>query len=503
MVAIKKTSSKITSNLAFNNAHIYLTRPPNPTSSYVSWAKDTYIEMHWSKYQIKETDMRAKTATFTSPHYLDLTTGVYCVWINSPMHEDFAGVIISVDYDKDTGLYDYQCQDFSRFYQSKFELVTNAKITLHRVLQWLITRGGFDIYGKVSKKQLNQYKNELSGLRPAYQYEQMYWSYYTSFINKINKMSPNKQKIYKFNPMTLKNLMVIRDKSFIEAIRDLVYGTGAYIDVYFTKNGVLKIEPYFVEDLYQTGLYLTTPELADAKYKFDTTDIITGVIINGDKLDGGTYKSSEELVKLDLTAFFGRLATSVKGETTTTQNTNNNKDTKKSTNAKNQNNPYNTKKKTVYLTSDNISTKSKDKQFMKDVAKILNKNGWKTTVGGVGPNEHYKCKVKDGVWFTIFGGADGAVFKQAGGNNAYTRGVKSKHSRTVIGMHGGGDIRKGGKYYKYLPRAHDDNYSPSSFKGLSYPLNYLTKNKVPIMYASNAKEMASKFIAGGEVADAL
>jgi hypothetical protein len=65
-------------------------------------------------------------------------------------------------------------------------------------------------------------------------------------------------------------------------------------------------------------------------------------------------------------------------------------------------------------------------------------------------------------------------------------------------MHGGGDIRKGGKYYKYLPRAHDDNYSPSSFKGVSYPLNMLTKGKVPIMYASNVDQMVSKFLAGGD-----
>jgi hypothetical protein len=65
-------------------------------------------------------------------------------------------------------------------------------------------------------------------------------------------------------------------------------------------------------------------------------------------------------------------------------------------------------------------------------------------------------------------------------------------------MHGGGDIRKGGKYYKYLPRAHDDNYSASSFKGVSYPLKMLTDGKVPIMYAGNVKDMVAKFLAGGD-----
>ena len=31
-----------------------------------------------------------------------------------------------------------------------------------------------------------------------------------------------------------------------------------------------------------------------------------------------------------------------------------------------------------------------------------------------------------------------------------------------------------------------------------YPLKMLTKGKVPIMYASNAKQMAAKFLAGGD-----
>ena len=186
MVAIKKTSKKITTNIGFNEAHIYVTRPDNPRKSYVTWKKGMYGEWHWSKYQIKETDMRTKTATFTSPNYVDLTTGLYCVLISSPFHEDFGGVIISVEYDKDTGLYDYQCQDFSRFYQSKFELVTNAKITLYQVLQFLITRGGINPFGKVTKKMLNEYKHELSGLRPAYQYEQIYWKFQNTILREIN-----------------------------------------------------------------------------------------------------------------------------------------------------------------------------------------------------------------------------------------------------------------------------------------------------------------------------
>ena len=58
----------------------------------------TCLEVHYTKYQIKETDMRVKTATFTSPDYIDLTTGLYYVLISSKYHENFSGVILDVDY---------------------------------------------------------------------------------------------------------------------------------------------------------------------------------------------------------------------------------------------------------------------------------------------------------------------------------------------------------------------------------------------------------------------
>lgn len=508
MTAIKKTSTKIVSNLGFNEAHIYVTRPKNPRKSYVTWKEGTYGEWHWSKYQIKETDMRTKTATFSSPNYIDPTTGLYCVLISSPMHEDFGGVILSVEYDKNSGVYDYQCQDYSRFYQSQFELITNAKTTIHRVLQCLVSRGGVSAFGKVSKKQLNEYKDELSGLRPAYQYDQKYWRYKTKMVNKINKMSSEKQKQYTFNPMTDKPLMIIRNKSFIEAIRDIVYGSGAYIDVYFNKYGVLKIEPYFITDLFQTGLHLTTPEVASAKYKFDTTNIITGVTITGDKLDVGSYKTSKQLVNLDLSAFFGTLVTSVKGDTdNNTDKKGSNKDSKKSTSTNKTDNPYGTKNKTVYISSDNIHGKSKDKQYMNDIAKILKKNGWKTKIVGVGPNTHYHINVKKGVWFCIYGGADAGLLKEQAGPSAYKNMEKKLNSRTVIGFKKKPgtngppcDIRKGGKCYKWLLRSSDNK---PGFKGLNYPSKVLIKGKVPFMYAWSAKEMASKFMAGGDEVKAL
>lgn len=485
MVAVTKTKDAIEFNTSTNRAHIYVNRLPMAQKIFTDWVNKDHI--HWSKYQIKETDMRVKTATFTSEMYLDLTTGVYAVLITSPYHEDFSGIILSVEEDNDKGLYNYQCQDWTRQYQNKIDMIA-INITTHRILKHLLTHGELPLTGDITNKQKN-YKTALSGLKPAYQYNQKDYG------------MTRDGKAYNYNPMEQKNKVIIRNKSTIEAIRDLVFGSGAYIDVYANKYGVIQIEPYHKKDFLNNGVTLSANEILDRTIKFDTTNIVTGVEVQStDTLKAGKAYSSENLTGLDLAALFGNNGVTI---TNPAQNKNTSASTasKKSTTTKKSNNPYNTKAKNIYLNSDNIKGKSADKKFMNDIAKLLKKQGWKTKVVGVGPNFHtekYAKKYKNGVWFCIYGGADGAVFKECAGKNSYTNTLKKNNLRTVIGMRQGCSILKGGKCYKYLKRAHDDNYSPSSYKGISYPLNVLTKAKVPIMYAGTAEKMVAKFLKGGD-----
>ena len=484
MGAIVKTTQTVNGTYAANNAYILITRKSDAQGLDVMW--DGYVNIIWEKYTITESDFRIKTATFSTPQYLDLTTGTYAILITTPLHEDFGGTIIDIDYDSKTGLYSYQCQDWSRAYQGKIDVVSKKK-TVHRLLQFLITQGGVPLVGAVSKAKLKQYKKVLSGLRPAYQYNQKAFG-----------------SIIDFNPMTVKSNVIIRGKSWIEAIRDLVFGSGAYIDVYFDKYGRIQIEPYTKNDFFNTGLLLTAREIGEYTQSFDTTNIITGVTVeSNDKSKNGKHYTSRDLIGIDLAAIFGNLTTVIGNPNQNSSSTNSSRNSSKNFNKQSSTktktkNPYGTKKKTVWLNSDNILGKSSDMKFMKDIAKILRKNGWKTKIIGVGPNYHTEKYMgpKNGIWFCIYGGADAAVFREAAGKNSYTNKLKKLGSRTVIGMHGGADIRKGGKAYKWLPRAHDDNYSGSGFKGLSYPLNVLTKGKVPIGYASTAKQMAAKFLKG-------
>ena len=70
---------------------LHLQNPNNPNSHVDSWSEGTNI--HYSKYSIKETDLRIKTATFSSPDYIDLTTGMYAILISSKYHENFSGIV--------------------------------------------------------------------------------------------------------------------------------------------------------------------------------------------------------------------------------------------------------------------------------------------------------------------------------------------------------------------------------------------------------------------------
>ena len=494
MTAIIKTNIDLfdVNLVTKENTHIFVSRKVNAINIGMDWKhKD---EIPWSDYDIDETDMRQKTAKITTPQYLDLTTGQYCVLITSKEHENFAGIFLSdeFEYNPYTGLYTYQCQDFSRTYQGKFDLIAQ-NIKLHRVLQFLITHGAYPLTGKISKKIKKEWKKPLSGLRPAYQYDQ---EFYGSTI--------------RFNPMTQNVTAIIRNQSWIEAIRNLVFGTGAYIDVYFDKYGVLHIEPYHKDDLFNSGLYLTTPEIASAKYKFDTTNILTGVVVQStNTAKVGKYYGSSSLLNLDLSVFFGNLTGMISNPNQSTTNTGKSGKTatgKKSSTATKTSNPYGTKKKEVWVSMDSAGSASADKNFLNNVCKQFKKNGWKAHNMGRGPETHYRQrnKAKNGVWFMIFNGHDPGVFREVANDPWFRSPLVKNNSRSVIGMHKSPhSILKGGDRYTKVNKAWDDNYSGRD-TSIKYPLKYLTNHGVPICYGKDydASKMVAKFIAGGDNPDA-
>ena len=72
MVAVKKTKTlQYDTNLVANQTHIYVSRKVNANQIRINWKNKD--DIYWSKYQIKETDMRTKTAKLPNespPNYL-------------------------------------------------------------------------------------------------------------------------------------------------------------------------------------------------------------------------------------------------------------------------------------------------------------------------------------------------------------------------------------------------------------------------------------------------
>ena len=452
----------------------------NPNHFVGDWSKSQ--NMPYTKYTIKESDMRVKTASFVSPNYVDLTIGQYAIRIISKYHENFAGVILDVDYDEDTGLYTYQCQDFSRLYISKFEAIWD-KMQIYECLMQLICRGQINTK-KFSRKG---FKDILSGLRPLKMYDQ--------------SLYPNQH--YKGNPFKQNISLISRDKSWIEVIRSIVYGSLGFFDVWFNDKGILQIEPLSKTDWENTGLHLSSTEYANRKFKFSTTNAITGVVVSGSDASYGKAYKSKQLTKLDLSAFFGNVVTSISDpvQKSATKKTSNAVKNKNNTGAINSDNPYGTKRKVVYLNIDSIDGDSSDQNKMDKMCDLLKKYGWECHTCGVGNWSHYKRRgeVYGGIWFTLYGGACAGTLYETCTNNWFRKPLVNHGSRTVVGFFPpAGDIRKGGKYYKWLPRAHDDGFSSYNFTGVSHMADMLTKCAVPFMYAKNPAEMVSKFLKGGD-----
>ena len=422
-------------------------------------------EIPFTKYQIKETDFRVKTANITTPTRLDLTGGVHTIKIVSSFHENFTGFLLSDEFTENKdGTYTYQCQDMSRQYQTKIELNMTGSVTIHRVLKWLMTRGGIPTTGTITKELSDTWKGVLSGLRPQAYYDQKLWGNYLN----INTMS------YKPN-------MIIRNKSIIETIRDLTIGEMRYIDVYFDEDsGLLQIEPFSVKDWMNSGLYLTTDEVMERKFKFDTTNAITGALIEAENKGSiGHRYLSKDLTGLNLSAFFGYLndsasspiqsnGTSSSGSSKTNATTNK---SKTSTNTANMKNPFNNKAKRILVSADDGSD-----GYKKKIIEFLKKDGWSVTDIGTWSDAHSesyrRLDKKYAVNLTIFNGPDPKTIDEC-----ITGWLKGKHEKYgIMPVHmfdssswkgKTGRYNKKGMWYKRfgdfegyrLPKAWDDNFS--------------------------------------------
>ena len=459
---------------------------------FIDWKNANSLP--YTKYQIKETDMRIKTATFTTSVHYDLTQGQYAILIKSKYHENFAGVILDIEYDEKTKLYTYQCQDFNRKYIEKFELaVGNAK--LYNLLRYLLTFGEIKPWSKPTKKQLKAQKLHLSGLRALGKYDQSLY----------------KGNLYKKNPFKQSISLIMRDKTYIEGIRDLVYNSLGHFDVYFNDRGVVQIQPLSKTDWENTGLILND-EYYDRKFKFSTTNAITGVNVTGSDDTIGDMFHFSQLRGLNLASFFGNVVTSTPNpanQTSAVQKTNNtnknkNKNKNKTNNTINNKygNPFNNKKKKAWINADGGSNGMKNA-----LAKQLQKNGWKVHVGATYSNAHYSDYwnvSKDySVYITIYNGFCAGTIREAYSSKIQNILRKKGVQLVVVFDTASWNNARGMKPYKYgdfshysVHRAWDDNFS-SGDPSIKNVEKWFKKQKAVYCASPTASQVMKQFNAGG------
>ena len=433
-------------------SQIYVFKAKSNTSLNVAntYKIDSTSKIPFSKYNIKETDMRVKTATFTSPIYVDLTQNKWFVRIASPYHENFGGIILSVEKDEDSGMYDYQCQDYSRNYQSKDKLI-NTTCSYYEVLQKLIV--GSMQSGPLSRTQKQTYSYTLSGLQPISKYRQ--------------KVLPN---LSYQNPLKKVNKFVM-EGSAIEKIRNICYQEGSAIDVYFDQNGIIKVVPYNYQNWLQPKIIISDNSLASRNIKMDTTNIITGVrVYNSEKKKYEASYNSKELIGFDLASIYGNLRTSIDVGNEASESSHTSDGTVINNLGLRGTGKTFSKGKKIYINTDLGYGKSKDKQWVSQVVAELKKLGYKNVyAGGVGPNRANaevvgKNAHKNSVVVCACSGISLDTYVTATGK-WYQNGMKKNNVRPIYAFrtnkNGGAVTRDLDNDNWSLGKAHDDKISGS------------------------------------------
>lgn len=135
----------------------------------------------------------------------------------------------------------------------------------------------------------------------------------------------------------------------------------------------------------------------------------------------------------------------------------------------------------VYITSDNINNPTTDNARVKSIIKGLKALGINAHALGLGPNTHItalKANIpKNALVVDIYGGADaGLIYEMASSWYKSLKGSKKVFTvywptaKCITGL-------------DYLVRAHDDNYDPSSFKGIAHPDQFLKKHGYSYIYS--------------------
>ena len=139
----------------------------------------------------------------------------------------------------------------------------------------------------------------------------------------------------------------------------------------------------------------------------------------------------------------------------------------------------------VYITSDYINGATTDMNRINAIVNGLKALGINAINAGLGANTHYSVLQNSSVpanalIVDIYGGADAGVIYEMG--QSYYKKLVGTRKVFCVWMAPSSVNITG---LAWLPRAHDDNYSPSSFTGLAHPDQYLLNNGYNYIYSGD------------------
>ena len=447
-------------------------------------------ELPFTSYDIDEDGYREKSATIKTNQHLDLSAGTWIVLIVGE-HENFAGVILTEDYDASSNSYSYKCKDFHIFYRDKFTR-TYKKATGRRILTDLLTYNKIG-QNKITKKDKKR-KDKVTG------YPKRLLEKYARQLNGLKSNSKYEMKNYgaskAFNPLSkqYKN-QKLENKSLWDFIKAYTVGTGAFLDLYINDYGTLIVQPFDIEN-WRKPKYLISDVYNNLKFKSSTENIVTDVTINGK-----TYTTSN-ISKDELNDIFIQNTTRINN--TTTSSTSTGAGQRENTTQANteKGHPFVCKNNEAWVNMDLRTTYANDGKWLHKVCDELKKLGWKVHYVGVGPgyqtNPSHFSKARNGLWVTIDNGIDPAVLRELA-NAGYCAGVLAKHGCVPFLAYVGIDrsrFTKGHAGYDHIGVAHDDNGNGIA---LDYPAGYLAECGVPFAFCGDsAREVAEKINNGGD-----
>lgn len=148
----------------------------------------------------------------------------------------------------------------------------------------------------------------------------------------------------------------------------------------------------------------------------------------------------------------------------------------------------------VYITSDNIDGQSVDNGRINEIVTILKNMGIPAYNMGLGPDSHMAALTsnsvsKNALIVDIYGGADAGVIDEMG--STWYKNLKGNKKVFTL-FWPPAEVITG---LAFLPRAHDDNYNPSSFTGLAHPDQYLKDNGYSYLYSDVLSTIVSNIFA--------